>query len=85
VHALLIGYDTGDSAKAKLLKGAYTRGVGRTPPTVGHMVRMLYDEMRAEVSRFVGKLEEGESGMRIGKVLICVQISSTGSLNLKVD
>ncbi|KAF2827479.1 hypothetical protein CC86DRAFT_211606 [Ophiobolus disseminans] len=58
VHALLIGYETENAATGKLLKGAYTRGAGRTPPTVAQMVRMLYDETRAEVSGFVGECQE---------------------------
>lgn len=59
VHALLIGY-TGDAQeRGKLLRGTYSVGVSRTPPTVGYALQLLHDELRVDVGRFVGKLNFG--------------------------
>lgn len=53
IHALLIGYD--GASKGRLLRGTYTVGTGRTPPTVEYAVKLLYDEMGMDVEGFLGK------------------------------
>jgi hypothetical protein len=71
VHALLIGYD-GASSKGRLLRGAYTVGTGRTPPTVEYAVKLLYDEMGMDVEGFVGKERGGVREGGMGWMLIKV-------------
>ncbi|KAF2827478.1 hypothetical protein CC86DRAFT_369591 [Ophiobolus disseminans] len=55
IHALLIGYSIADPGRGKLLRGAYTQGSGRTPPTVACALRLLFDETRRDVLGFVGR------------------------------
>jgi hypothetical protein len=54
VHALLIGYAGEADVQGKLLRGAFTVGVGKTPPTVGYAVKLLYDETRVDVDGVIG-------------------------------